>query len=95
MVRATELALTADVTAAYLTVTSSFTAARMQEQNAAKSRQELQLMMERYRVGSISFVDVADSRALYERAESDRINAIYDFHKAFAALEAAVGRALR
>ena len=33
--------------------------------------------------------------AAYERAESDRINAIYDYHKAFAALESAVGRPLR
>ena len=28
-------------------------------------------------------------------AESDRINAIYDYHKAFAALESAVGHPLR
>ena len=31
----------------------------------------------------------------YERAESDRINAIYDYHKAFAVLESAVGHPLR
>ena len=34
-------------------------------------------------------------RASFERAENDRINAIYDYHKAFAALESAVGRPLR
>ena len=34
-------------------------------------------------------------RASYERAESDRINASYEYHKAFAALESAVGRPLR
>jgi hypothetical protein len=32
---------------------------------------------------------------LFERAESERINAIYDYHKAFAALESAVGSPLR
>ena len=31
----------------------------------------------------------------FERAENDRINAIYDFHKAYAALESAIGRPLR
>ena len=40
-------------------------------------------------------LDLVESRAAFERAESDRINAIYDYHKAFAALESAVGRPLR
>ena len=40
-------------------------------------------------------VDVTDARAAFERAESDRINAVFDYHKAFAALESAVGRPLR
>jgi len=35
------------------------------------------------------------ARADFERAESDRINAIYEFHRAYAALENAVGRPLR
>ena len=35
------------------------------------------------------------ARAAYERAETDRINAIYDYHRAYAALENAVGRPLR
>ena len=57
--------------------------------------QALVLAQERYRVGLNTFVDVAQSRGDYERAENDRINAIYDYHKAFAALESAVGRPLR
>jgi outer membrane protein len=93
--RALELALTADITAAYLTVESSLRAARLQDQNASKARQELQLLLERYRVGSATFVEVADSRSLFESAESAGINAVYDFHKAVAVLEAAVGLPIR
>jgi outer membrane protein len=94
-IKARELALTADVTAAYLTLVTAEKTVALQEQNAAKARQELKLMQDRYRIGATTFVDLAQSRATYERAESDRINAIYDFHKAFAVLESAVGKPLR
>jgi outer membrane protein len=94
-VRARELALTADVTAAYLTVTTAEKTVALQEQNAAKARQELKLVQDRYKIGATTFVDLTQARATYERAESERINSIYDYHKAFAALESAVGHPLR
>jgi outer membrane protein len=94
-VRARELALTADVTAAYLIVTTAEKTVALQEQNAAKARQELKLVQDRYKIGATTFVDLTQARATYERAESDRINSIYDYHKAFAALESAVGHPLR
>ena len=65
---------------------------QLQEQNRTAAREALALAQERYRVGANTFVDVTQARADYERAETDRINAIYEFHKAFAALESAVGR---
>jgi outer membrane protein len=94
-VRSRELALTADVTAAYLTLVTAEKTVALQEQNAAKARQELKLMQDRFRIGATTFVDLAQSRATYERAESDRISAIYNYHKAFAILESAVGKPLR
>jgi outer membrane protein len=93
--RAGELQLTADVTAAYLTLTTAVRTVQIQEQNAASAREALVLAEERYKVGAATFVDVTDARAAYERAENDRIGAVYDYHKAFAALESAVGRPLR
>jgi outer membrane protein len=94
-VRAQELALTADVTAAYLTLTTAEKTVALQEQNAAKARQELKLVQDRYKIGATTFVDLTQARATYERAESERINAVYDYHKAFAVLESAVGHPLR
>ncbi len=94
-VRARELALTADVTATYLTLTTARKTAAIQAQNSAKAKLELKFAQDRYRTGSFTLVDVTDARAAYERAESDRINAIFDYHKAYAALESAVGRPLR
>jgi outer membrane protein len=94
-VKSSELALTADVTTAYLTLTTAEQTVALQEQNAAKAKQELKLVEDRYRIGATTFVDLAQARSDYETAENDRINALYDYHKAFAALESAVGHPLR
>ncbi len=93
--RRTELALTADVTSARVTLQAAFEAVELQTRNAATAREALQLAEERYRVGANTFVDLTTARADYERAETDRIDAIYEFHRAYAALESAVGRTLR
>ncbi|MEW6691193.1 MAG: TolC family protein, partial [Pseudomonadota bacterium] len=93
--RATRLQLEADVTAAYLTLQSQLQAVALQEQNARTARQALELAQERYRVGASTFVEVSQARDTYAQAETDRINAIYEFQRAFASLEAAVGRPLR
>ena len=94
-VRAKDLALVADVTQAYLTVVTAAQTVALQEQNAAKAKEEVAFAEERYRVGASTFLDVVTSRGTYEQALIDRVNAVYDYHKAFAALENAVGRPLR
>jgi outer membrane protein len=94
-VRRQELALTADVTSAYVSLMAAHKATELQTRNAATAREALQLAEELYRVGSRTFVDLTTARAEYERAETDRIDAVYEFHRAYAALENAVGRTLR
>jgi outer membrane protein len=94
-VRAQELKLTADVTSAWTTLVAGYRTFRLQEQNAQAARNALQLAQERYRVGLNSLVDLQQARSDFERAETDRIDALYEFHRAFAALEATVGRPLR
>lgn len=93
--KARELQLTADVTQAYLNLTTAARTVALQEQNAAKAKEELAYAEERYKVGAATFLDVTTSRGTYEQAQLDRINSIYDYHKAYAALESAVGRPLR
>jgi len=53
------------------------------------------LQEESFKVGARTFLDVTTARAQYEQAQINRVNAIYEYHKAFAALENAVGRPLR
>jgi outer membrane protein len=93
--RARELQTTSDVTQAYLNLVTAARTVTLQEQNAVRAREELAFAEERYRVGVATFLDVTTSRATYEQAEVDRVNAIYEYHRSFAALENAVGRPLR
>ncbi|MEO8561172.1 MAG: TolC family protein [bacterium] len=94
-VKAKDLALTADVTQAFLTLRTNAQTVALQEQNASKAKEELAFAEERYKVGASTFLDVVTSRGTYEQALIDRVNAVYDYHKAFAALENAVGHPLR
>ncbi len=90
-----ELRISADVTTAYLTLSTAQQTVTLQEQNVRTARTALQLAQERYRVGAISIVDLVQARGDYERAETDRISAVFDVQRAFAQLENAVGRPLR
>jgi outer membrane protein len=94
-IRKQELTLTADVTADYLQVVTNAKVVEQQERNSATARQQLELAQERYRVGAANYLELANARATYAQAETDRINAIYQYHISFALLENAVGRPLR
>jgi len=94
-VRARGLAVQTEVSQAYLTLQTAFRTIGLQDTNRAAAREQLQLATERYRVGSGTFFELLDAQVAGLRADNDYVNAIYDYHKALAALEAAVGRSLR
>lgn len=93
--RAQELVLETEITGAYLNLNAARRTVALQERTVASAREAMRFAQERYRVGLNTFVDVAQARADRERAENDRIAAIYDYHRAYSALEAAVGGRLR
>jgi outer membrane protein len=93
--KSSELALNADIRAAYLSLQTAQQTVTLQQENSARARTELDFVQNEYGVGLSTFLDLTTSRAAYAQAETDRINAVYNYHKAFAALESAVGRPLR
>ena len=94
-VRARGLQVRTDVSQAYLTLQTAFQSIAIQDTSRTAAREQLQLATERYRVGSGTFFELLDAQVAALRAETDYVNAVYDYHKALAALEAAVGRPLR
>jgi outer membrane protein len=94
-VRKTELALRANVSAAYLALMTAYQTIGVQANNRAAADDALSLAEEQYRVGSGSIIQLNDAQVASEQAGVSYINAVYDYHKAVAALELAVGRPLR
>ncbi len=94
-VRLQELAAQQAVSVAHLNLDAAQQTVAIQDENGKLAREALLLAETRYRVGQATFLDVANARADFSRAANDRITAVYDFHRAFAALEQAVGRRLR
>jgi len=94
-VRARRLQVRSDVHARYLGLQTAYRAIGAQAANREAARDQLRLAQDRYRLGAGASLEVSDAQNAVQRAEGDYINAVYDYHKAVAALEAAVGRPLR
>jgi len=94
-VRARGLEVRTDVSQAFLTLATAYRAVAIQDTNRTAAREQLQLATERYRVGSGTFFELLDAQVAQLNADLDYVSSVYDYHKAVAALEAAVGRPLR
>jgi outer membrane protein len=93
-VRARGLQVRTDVSQAYLTLETAYATIAIQDTNRTAAREQLALATERYGVGSGTFFELLDAQVAALSAESDYVSAVYDYHTAWAALEAAVGRPL-
>ena len=94
-VRARQLLVRTDVHARYLGLQTAYQAIAVQASNRESARDQLRLAQDRYRLGAGSALELSDAQNAVQRAEGDYITSVYDYHKAIAALEAAVGRTLR
>jgi outer membrane protein len=95
LLRQDELRLRADLALIPRQLGTAREVVQVQGQNSQTAREALQLAEERYRVGLGTFIDVAQARDDYARAQTNYINAVYDYHRAIASLEFTVGRPLR
>jgi outer membrane protein len=93
--RGRRLQVRSDVHARWLGLQTSYQAIAVQAANREAARDQLRLAQDRYRLGAGTSLEVSDAQNAVQRAEGDYVNAVYDYHKAVAALEAAVGRPLR
>jgi outer membrane protein len=94
-VRGRRLQVRTDVHSRYLGILTAFQAIKVQGSSRDAARDQLRLAQDRYRLGAGTALEVSDAQNSVQGAEGDYVNAVYDYHKAIAALEAAVGRPLR
>lgn len=94
-IRARELSVRAGVSAAYRALVVDWEKIGLQQRNKAAAAEALDLGTQRYRVGSGTYLELLDARLAADQADANYVTAIYDYHKAIATLENAVGRPLR
>ncbi len=93
--RARALGVRTEVHTNWLGVQTAYLAIGVQASSRDAARDQLRLAQDRYRLGSGTALEVSDAQNAVQQAEGDYVNAVYDYHKALAALEGAVGRPLR
>ncbi|HET7024138.1 MAG TPA: TolC family protein [Gemmatimonadales bacterium] len=94
-VRAAKLQVHADVQAKYLALQTAWQAITVQRSAQEFAQDQVQLAEGRFRIGSGTSLELADAENSLTAAEAGYINSVYDYQKAIAALEAAVGRPIR
>ena len=93
--RAEELRIRTAVTQSYDDLFTAFESLQIQERNLEVASEQLELARQRYSFGAAAFLELLDAEDSMEQAERDHLAAVYDFHQAMWALEAAVGVRLR
>jgi outer membrane protein TolC len=94
-VRARRLQVRTDVHSRFLALQTAYQAIAVQGTSREAAQDQLRLAQDRYRLGAGAALEVSDAQNAVQQAEGDYVNAVYDYHKAIVALEAAVGRSLR
>ena len=94
-VRASALQVRADVHGRFLALQTAYKSIGVQAASRESAREQQRLAQDRYRVGVGTSLELSDAQNAVQTAEGEYVNAVYDYHKALAALEAAVGRPLR
>ncbi|HET9293967.1 MAG TPA: TolC family protein [Gemmatimonadales bacterium] len=94
-VRFTALQVRTLVHSRFLGLDAAYRGIEVASANREAAGDQLRLAQDRYRLGSGTALELSDAENNVQRAEGDYVNAVYAYHKAVAALEAAVGRPLR
>jgi hypothetical protein len=93
--RAEELRVQTAVTQAFDELETAAEVVRIEERNREVAGEQLALARERYRLGAAPFLELLEAESSMAAAERDYLDALYRFHGAIWALEAAVGERLR
>ena len=90
-----QLITDASIQTQLLAVRTAWARMAIQDSNRATAARQLQLAQARYQGGTGTVLETADAQNAVTQSEVDYVTAVYDYHLAVVALEAAVGRPLR
>jgi outer membrane protein len=93
--RAEELRIRTAVRQSHADLDAAWRSIEIEQRNLELAETQLEQARQRYQVGNTSIIELMDAETSLSTAQRDQLNAIYSFHQALVALEAATGQSLR
>jgi len=93
--RAEELRIRTAIHQASADIEAAYREIEIERRNLALAETQLEQARQRYQVGNTSILELLDAETSLSTAQRDLLNAVYSYHEALVALEAATGQSLR
>ena len=77
---------------AFLNVQEAEEKIDLTEKKVASAQEDLDLMQEKYNLGAANILELLDAEVSFKQAESDQVEALYDYNLAVAQFEKAIGK---
>ncbi|MGB2989017.1 MAG: TolC family protein, partial [Candidatus Zixiibacteriota bacterium] len=77
---------------AFLNVQEAEEKIDLTEKKVASAQEDLDLMQEKYNLGAANILELLDAEVSFKQAESDQVEAWYDYNLAVAQFEKAIGK---
>ena len=81
-----------EVKQSFLAIEEGSQSITVTEQNVEAAEEDLNLVQEKYRLGAASILELLDAQVSFQTANSDQIQALFDYNLAVARLERAIGK---
>jgi len=88
----TEMALNLAIKQAYLGVDLARESRNVADQTEASAQEDYNLAQEKYNLGAATILDLLNAQESLTRAQTDKVNALYDHYVAVARLQNSIGR---
>lgn len=88
----TENKVALDVKQAFLDIDQSEEARKLADESVGAAQEDLNLVKEKYNLGAATILEVLDAEVSLKEAQTNRVQAIYDYNLAVSRLERVLGR---
>jgi len=88
----TERDVALELKQAFLNVEEAQEKIKLTEEKVESAQEDLDLMQEKYNLGAASILELLDAEVSFKQAESDQVEALYDYNLAVAQFEKAMGK---
>jgi outer membrane protein TolC len=81
-----------EIKQAFLDIEQSGEARKLAEESVAAAQEDLNLVREKYNLGAATILEVLDAEVSFKEAQTNRVQAIFDYNLAIFRLEKVIGR---